>query len=108
MRAFVICLAAAVLAVPAAALAAKPPHPAHPAHPAHPSKGAPAKAHAVTYVLKGTLSLYTAVTPASGVNPEVPGSVTITVLHSNHHGKAFNGQVLKFALTSSTKVVRGH
>jgi hypothetical protein len=108
MRAFVICLAAVVLAVPAAAFAAKPPHPAHPAHPAHPTKGAPSKTHAVTYVLKGTLSAYTAVTPANGVNPEVPGSVTITVAHSNHHGNAFKGQSLTFQLTSSTKVVLGH
>jgi hypothetical protein len=108
MRAFVICLAAVVLAVPAAAFAAKPPHPAHPAHPAHPTKGAPTKTHAVTYVLKGTLSAYTAVTPANGVNPEVPGSVTITVAHSNHHGMAFKRQSLTFQLTSSTKVVLGH
>ena len=107
MRAFVICLAAAVLAVPAAAFAAKPPHPAHPAHPAHPTKGAPTKTHTVMYVLKGTLTAYTADTPANGVNPEVPGTVTITVNHSNHHGKAFKGQSLSFQVTSATKVVLG-
>jgi hypothetical protein len=107
MRAFLICLVVAVLAVPAAALAAKPPHPAHPAHPPHPTPGAPTKTHDVMYVLKGSLTAYTAVTPANGANPEVPGLVTITVSHSNHHGKAFNGMSLTFKLTSDTKVVLG-
>lgn len=77
------------LALPAAALATKPPHPNHPNTPAP----------KVTYVLKGTLSAYTA------ANGNTPGSITIAVSAGNKYGKAFKGQTLVFAVSSSTHVV---
>jgi hypothetical protein len=52
----------------------------------------------VMYVLKGTLSSYTAATST------VDGSVSITVNHSNFHGRALKGQTLPFSTTMTTKV----
>src|SRR4029077_3903592 len=52
----------------------------------------------VMYVLKGTLSSYTAATST------VPGSISITVNHSNFHGRARKGQTLPFSTTMTTKV----
>ena len=72
----------AALMIPSVALAAKP------SPTGKGGKGAPQ----VTYVLKGTLSSYTAydsVTPANG-------SITILVKHANHHGKSLKGQTLTF------------
>jgi len=84
-------LAVTALAVPAAALAGKPP--AKPNHAG--GKGQPV----VTYVLKGTLSTYTAA--ASGGN----GTITIAVTHSNRHGHALVGQSLTLDVTTRTRVV---
>jgi hypothetical protein len=52
----------------------------------------------VMYVLKGTLSSYTA---AAGT---ADGSISITVSHSNYHGRALKGQTLTFAVASSTRI----
>jgi hypothetical protein len=66
------------------------------------AKGAPG-AHGksnpmVMYVLKGTLSNYTAAT-----SDTADGSISITVTHSNFHS-ALKGQTLTFATTMKTKV----
>lgn len=52
----------------------------------------------VMYVLKGTLSSYTAATST------VDGSISITVNHSNFHGRALKGKTLPFSTTMNTKV----
>lgn len=74
------------LAVPSAALAAKP---------QHPTKGSKA-APKVTYVLKGTLSNYTAASSTAN------GSITILVTHSNSHGRLLKGMHLSFAVSAQT------
>ena len=84
-------LLALALAVPTAALAAKPPAPGN-------SQG---KAPQVMYVLKGTLTAYTAAAGATN------GSVSLLVKSANHHGASLKGQTLTFAVSSSTKVVTG-
>jgi hypothetical protein len=57
----------------------------------------------VQYILHGTLSTFTAFDSSTNTN----GSITITVTHSNRHGRVLKGQALTFAgmVTSSTKVV---
>ena len=52
----------------------------------------------VMYVVKGTLSSYTAATSSAD------GSISITVNHSNYHGRALKGQTLPFSTTMSTRV----
>ena len=52
----------------------------------------------VMYVLKGTLSGYTA---AAGTTD---GQISITVNHSNYHGRLLKGQTLTFSTTASTRV----
>ena len=84
-------LLALALAVPSLALAAKPPAPGN-------SQG---KAPQVMYILKGTLTAYTA---AAGTTN---GSVSLLVKSANHHGASLKGQTLTFAVSSSTKVVTG-
>lgn len=57
----------------------------------------------VMYVLKGTLSSYTAATA------DAPGSISITVTHSNYHGRALrNAGVLTFPTTMQTRVTFRH
>lgn len=87
MRKFLIAISCLALLVPAAALAK--------GKPAQPGKSAPK----VMYVLKGTLTAYTA------ANGSTNGSVTITVKSSNHHGASLKNQTLTFAVSSATKVV---
>ena len=53
----------------------------------------------VMYVLKGTLSSYQQATPT------VDGSISITVNHSNYHGRLLKDQTLTFSTTSTTKVL---
>jgi hypothetical protein len=84
-------LTALALVVAPAALAAKPITPKNP--------NAAPKPHAVTFVLHGTLSHFTA---ASGA---VPGTITLLVSKSNHHGVALKGQTLTFPLSAGSKVV---
>lgn len=71
------------------------------AKPSHPAKGAKS-APKVQYVLKGTLSAYTAATDTS------TGSITIDVKHSNYHGRLLKNQSLTFTLASSSKVTFRH
>jgi hypothetical protein len=52
----------------------------------------------VMYVLKGSLSSYQ---PATST---VDGSISITVKHSNFHGRALKDQTLTFSTTMSTRV----
>ena len=82
----ILALTVLALAIPAAALAAKP---------QHPNKPGASKAK-VTYVLKGTLSNYTAVSSTAA------GSITIHVAHSNRHGRALKGMDLTFAVSTQT------
>jgi hypothetical protein len=89
MRKVLVVLIAALL-VPAAAVAK-----GKPTDPGSQSKAAPK----VMYVLKGTLTAYTAANGATN------GSVTILVKSSNRHGASLKNQSLKFAVSSSTKVV---
>jgi hypothetical protein len=84
-------LTALALVVAPAALAAKPITPKNP--------NAAPKAHAVTFVLHGTLSHFAA------ANGATPGKITILVSTANHHGAALKGQTLTFALSASSKVV---
>jgi hypothetical protein len=56
----------------------------------------------VMYVLKGALSSYTAATST------VDGSISITVAHSNYHGRALKGQTLTFSTTMKTRVTMKH
>jgi hypothetical protein len=50
----------------------------------------------VTYILKGTLSNFTAASTTTS------GSVTINVTHSNYHAHALVGQQLTFAIAMTT------
>jgi hypothetical protein len=81
-------LVIAALMVPGVALAAKP------------SKG-PKTPPQTAYVLKGTLSAYTAYNAESMTN----GSITILVQHANHHQtKNLKGQSLTFVVDKNTKI----
>jgi hypothetical protein len=84
-----IVFVAAALAIPTSVALAKPPA----THTNH-SHAAPN----VMYVLKGTLSAYTAATATT------EGSITITATHSNYHGRALKGVPITFAVSSSTKI----
>jgi hypothetical protein len=90
MRKFLIAVASLALLLPAAAVAKGKPSDA-----GSQSKAAPK----VMYVLRGTLTAYTA------ANGSTNGSVTITVKGSNHHGASLKGKSLTFAVSSATKVV---
>jgi hypothetical protein len=57
--------------------------------------------HSVTFVLHGALSHFTA---ASGATP---GTITLLVSASNHHGAALKGQTLTFVLSATSKVILG-
>jgi hypothetical protein len=52
----------------------------------------------VQYILKGTLSAYTAASDSA------TGSITIDVKHSNYHGRALKDQSLTFTLTTKSRV----
>jgi hypothetical protein len=52
----------------------------------------------VMYVLKGTLSGYTAATATTD------GQVSITVNHANYHGRALKGTTLTFGTTMKTRI----
>jgi hypothetical protein len=59
----------------------------------------------VQYILKGQLSAYSAFDSSTSTN----GSITITVMRANRHGRVLKGLSLTFdgMVTSSTKVVLG-
>ena len=103
--------ALALAGLPAAASAAKPLHPATPANShansqanATSKTGSSSKANShasaakVMFVLRGTLTAYTA---ASG---STNGSVSITVKSSNFESSSLKGSTLTFAVSSSTKI----
>ena len=92
MKKIIVFLVAVVALPTSVALAAKP------SHPAKGGKSAPK----VMYVLKGSLSGYTAATASS------TGSITILVKHSNFHAKALVNSSMTFTLTSQTRVTNGH
>jgi hypothetical protein len=73
---------------------------AKPSHPPTAGKSAPK----VQYILKGTLSAYTAYDSATSTN----GSITIDVKHSNYHGRQLKNQSLTFTLTAKSKVTFRH
>ena len=52
----------------------------------------------VMYVLKGTLSGFTAATDTT------EGQISITVKHSNYHGRLLRDQTLTFSTTMKTRV----
>jgi len=79
------------LVIPGAALAAKPA-----AKPTKPTTNQSKAAPKVMYVLKGTLSGYTAATSTT------TGSITIHVTHSNYHGRLLKGTDLSFAVSTKT------
>ncbi len=91
-RALVFLVAA--LALPTSVALAKP------SHPGKGSKSAPK----VQYVLKGTLSAYTAYDASTSTN----GQITIAVRHSNYHGRLLKNQSLTFTLTANSKVTFRH
>lgn len=84
----------AALALPTSVALAKP------SHPGRGGKSAPR----VQYVLKGTLSAYTAYDSATSTD----GSITIAVRHSNYHGRLLKNQSLTFTLTANSKVTFRH
>jgi hypothetical protein len=87
MRKLIVFVAVA-LAIPTSVALAKAP-----ATHTNSSKASPT----VTYVLKGTLSGYTAATSTTD------GSISIAVSHSNFHS-SLKGQTLSFTVASSTKI----
>jgi hypothetical protein len=56
----------------------------------------------VMYVLKGTLTAFTAASGATN------GTVSILVKSANHHGASLKTQTLAFTVSASTKVVTGN
>ena len=73
------------------------------AKPSHPPKGGKS-APRVQYILKGTLSAYTAYDSTASTN----GTITIAVKHANYHGKLLKNQSLTFTVTANSKVTFRH
>src|SRR5215472_940982 len=88
----VIVFLAVALAIPTSVAFAKAPT----THTNH-SHAAPK----VMYVLKGTFSNYTAASATAD------GSISITVNHSNYHGRALKNQTLTFDVAMQTRVTGG-
>jgi hypothetical protein len=86
MKRMIIFLAAALVLPTSVALAAQP---------SSPGKSAPK----VQYVLRGTLSGYTAATDTT------TGQISIMVKHSNYHARALKNQSLTFTLTAGKSKV---
>ncbi len=80
------------LAILAGAFAAKPTHPTHPVTPA--STNAKSGAAKVQFMLRGSLSAYTA-----------GSTVSITVKGANHDSSTLKGTTQIFIVTSATKIV---
>ncbi len=90
----VIIFLVAALAIPTSVAFAQPPAKNQGPH----GKSAPT----VTYVLKGTLSAYTAATTTAD------GSISITVKRANYHGRSLKGKTLTFAVSTKTRITYGH
>jgi len=113
MHKLAVIAALALAGVPAVALAAQPSHPATPANgnanshaTATSTTGASSNANShasaakVLFVLRGTLTAYTA------ANGTTNGSISITVRGSNHESSTLKSAgTLTFPVSSSTKVV---
>lgn len=80
----------AAIALPAAAIAGKPAQ-----KPSHGGKGQPK----VQYILKGSLSAYSAASTSGN------GSITIAIARSNRHGHALDGGSLTVPVSPQTKIV---
>lgn len=106
-----IVAALALVSLPAVALAAQPSHPATPANSNASShanatsttgSSSEANSHAtaakVMFVLRGTLTAYTAASASTN------GSVSIAVKRSNFESSSLKGLTLTFAVSSSTKI----
>jgi hypothetical protein len=93
MRRKTLALVALVLAITSVAFAAT----------AQASKGTSKANPKVTYILKGTLSNFTAASTTAN------GSVTISVTHSNFHANGLVGRQLTFgiAMTTPTNLMGG-
>ncbi len=87
MRKKTLALVVLVLAISTGALATTAQASSH-------SKAAPK----VMYILKGTLSNYTAASTTAD------GSITIHVTHSNYHARALVGMDLTFAVSAKTTI----
>lgn len=86
-------LAIAALMIPGVALAK--------GNPGHGGSGTKGKsAPKVMYVLKGTLSGYSAYDSSTST----PGSITIVVSRANRHGAALKGQTLTFPTDANTRI----
>lgn len=86
-------LAIAALMIPGVALAK--------GNPGHGGPGSHGKsAPKVLYILKGTLSGYSAYDSSTSTN----GSITIVVGRANYHGKALKGQTLTFPTDSKSRI----
>jgi len=96
-------IALTTVGVPTAAFASKPTHPTHPTTPsvsnATGTNGTTHLTPTVMYVLRGTLSSYTAATSSAA------GSITIVVKTSNFEQKILKGTSLTFVTGSTTRVV---
>ena len=93
-KGILVAVVSALLIAPTAAMAKGGPG----GHGGKGGKGAPK----VMYVLKGTLSNYAPYT--NSIYGSQDGSITITVMHANHHGKGLKGQVLTFPVGVNTKI----
>ncbi|HUZ15723.1 MAG TPA: hypothetical protein VMU72_06045 [Gaiellaceae bacterium] len=89
-KGILLAVVAALLITPAAAIAK--------GGPGKGGKGAPK----VMYVLRGTLSSYTAYN--NSIYGPADGSITITVTHANRHGRALKGQALTFPVGANTRI----
>ena len=89
MKKAIVFLAVA-LAIPTSVAFAKGPH--------GPRHGGPGQN--VQYVLRGTLSAYTAYDSSTSTS----GSITIAVKHANYHGRLLKNQSLTLALDGTSKV----
>src|SRR5215471_9084303 len=86
MRRKALALAALAMAITSVAFATT----------AQASKGKSKAAPKVTYILKGTLSNFSAASTTAN------GAVTINVTHSNFHAQALVGQQLTFGIATTT------
>jgi hypothetical protein len=95
-KAIVFLVAALALAVPTGVAFAKSPH----GHQGTHGKSAPK----VKYVLKGTLSGYTAFDASTNTD----GQISILVKRANHHGRALKNMTVTFTVTATTRVTFKH
>ena len=86
-KGMLLAVLAALMITPAVAVAQGPPN--------------PMPAYKVMYILRGTLSAYT----AYDAGTQTPGSITIAVKYANYHGRALRNQSLTFPVGARTMIV---